>query len=75
MRRIHTLSFVCLLVTADSPMRGPSVRRVDRDDPEAGARAEPITEGVGRLLLDLPATQAAYDAPAAALGKFAHLVS
>src|SRR5262249_8488278 len=48
----------CLLVTADSPMRGPSLHRVDRGDPEAGARAEPISGGVGRLLLDLPATQA-----------------
>ena len=35
----------CLLATADLPMRGASVRRVDCGDPGAGARAEPISGG------------------------------
>jgi hypothetical protein len=49
----------CLLVMADSGAGGHSVRRVDRRDPEAAVRAEPISERLAHLLLELPATQAA----------------
>lgn len=49
---------VCLLITVDPLTQRPSLRRVDRRDPEAATRSEPIAEELARPLLALPATQA-----------------
>jgi signal transduction histidine kinase len=48
----------CLLVMRDPLTGGHSVRRVDRRDPAGGRHDEPITAGLARRLLALPATQA-----------------
>ncbi len=49
---------VCLLVTADLWTSEHRMRRVDRRDPEAATRSEPIAEDLASLLLMLPTTQA-----------------
>src|SRR5215510_11418837 len=47
-----------LLVMAESPPGGYTLRRVHRQHPDTEGRAEVITEEVARVLLELPATQA-----------------
>jgi signal transduction histidine kinase len=49
---------VCLLVTTDLWTSEHRMRRVDRRDPEAATRSEPITEDLASLLLMLPIAQA-----------------
>jgi len=49
----------CLLVMADPLTGGHRLRRVDRRDPAAATRCEPISEELAHRLLELPATQAA----------------
>jgi signal transduction histidine kinase len=44
----------CLLVQGDRETDTYHLRRVDRSEPEAGARAESIPAGLGRMLLALP---------------------
>jgi signal transduction histidine kinase len=49
---------MCMLVMAEPPPGGYTLRRVSRQHPEADGKAEVITEEVARVLLALPATQA-----------------
>jgi signal transduction histidine kinase len=49
---------MCMLVMAEPPPRGYTLRRVSRQHPETDGKAEVITEEVARVLLALPATQA-----------------
>src|SRR5712691_89060 len=49
---------MCMLVMAEPPPGGYTLRRVNRQHPETAGRAEVITEEVARVLLALPATQA-----------------
>src|SRR5499426_1696825 len=49
---------MCLLVMAEPPPGGYTLRRVHRQHPDPAGRAEAITAEVARVLLALPATQA-----------------
>src|SRR5262245_57916656 len=49
---------LCMLVMAELPPGGYTLRRVNRQHPATDGRAEVIVEAVARVLLALPATQA-----------------
>ena len=49
---------MCMLVMAEPPTGGYTLRRVSLQNPVTEGRAEAITEEVARLLLAMPATQA-----------------
>src|SRR6266581_3241242 len=49
---------MCMLVMAELPPGGYTLRRVNRQHPDTDGRAEVITAEVARVLLALPATQA-----------------
>src|SRR5712691_8076959 len=49
---------LCMLVMAEPPLGGYTLRRVNRQHPDTDGRAEGISEEVARVLLALPATQA-----------------
>src|SRR5262249_43405423 len=49
---------MCMLVMAEPPPHGYTLRRVSRQYPETDGKAEVITEKVAHVLLALPATQA-----------------
>jgi signal transduction histidine kinase len=49
---------MCMLVMAEPPPGGYTLRRVNRQHPETDGRTEVIPEEVARVLLALPATQA-----------------
>jgi signal transduction histidine kinase len=49
---------ICLLVMAEPPSGGYTLRRASRQHPDTDGKAEGIPEEVARVLLALPATQA-----------------
>jgi signal transduction histidine kinase len=49
---------MCMLVMAEQAPGGYTLRRVNRQHPDTDGRAEVIPEGMARVLLALPATQA-----------------
>jgi len=49
---------MCMLIMAEPPTGGYTLRRVSLQNPGTEGRAEAITEEVARLLLAMPATQA-----------------
>src|SRR6266852_3005292 len=49
---------MCMLVMAEPPTGGYTLRRVSRQNPGTDGRTESLTEEVARLLLALPAAQA-----------------
>jgi hypothetical protein len=63
---------ICLLIMTDLRMSAYSMRRVDRRDPEAATRSEPIAEELAHLLLTLPATQAMIARHAPRLWRWWH---